>query len=219
MKSFPDQEARNATILLVDSSDILRLFTARQLERGFPDLKVVTSRSCREARGLAEDLQPLLVIAQRRLPDGSGAGFVAELAGKGLACGSIIIGRGTDGPLCNDVAAAAVSAVLPEPYETRELIALGQRLLRDAGHAALVREDAAPVGAQDPGGLDPNAVINGLAGLVAGLRAFEAELRANLADPQSVLAIVNDNVELLVAAAIDLAGSVRRTHPASNRLG
>jgi DNA-binding NarL/FixJ family response regulator len=204
------------TVLLADSSDILRLFTVRQLELAFPRIKFVTARSCREARELAGSLHPALLILQRCLPDGSGVGLLSELSRLGLASACIVIGRESDRRLCDDGGAAAISAVLPEPYETKDLVALVRQVLLDtAGNHDDRGFFMAAVSAGNPRPsqrLDTNSVINGLASLVAGLRAFEAELRASLSDPQAVQAVVNENIELLAGAARELATTLKHMH-------
>lgn len=186
------------TVLIVDDNDTLAFFTARNLQRDIEDLKVFTAKSCLEARGEADKHHPSVLIADLKLADGNGLDLVRELSERFPHLESILISGEEPPPFGRNT----LFGYLAKPYEADTLVQMVRQAL--AGEAA--QESPEPqIESVECTGYDRHLVRNRLAGLLAGLRAFGADLRAEIDDPEAIKATVDEYVDRLCASVTEVS--------------
>jgi len=79
------------TVLLVDDHDLIRQGLARAFERTHDFTVVGQAGSVLEARQLAENLMPQVIVTDVRLPDGSGLDVVRHLRKRWPAMGVVVL--------------------------------------------------------------------------------------------------------------------------------
>ena len=188
------------TVLIVDDNVTLAYFTARNLMRDIPDLDVITSASCSEARIEAARARPSLIIADYKLQDGAGHELIREIRDTYPGAAAILI-SGESVP--EDVLAAGPFTFLLKPYEAQSLL----NLVRSA-----LMEEQPPIGNPEAAlsvqckGYDRHLVQNRLAGLLAGLRAFGADVRFQAEDPQAVVQVLDEYMDRLCRVVVEVSG-------------
>ncbi|MBI5249738.1 MAG: response regulator [Desulfomonile tiedjei] len=196
------------TVLIVDDNTTLAYFTARSLQKNIQGIEVITAVSCREARAKSAGKSPSVVIVDIKLPDGSGLELVRELS-ESLPQMRAIVVSGNELP--RNVYGRFFGS-LKKPYGEEVLLALVRRALdQDLSAAAMSRRD--PPGQDRPApssGYDRHHVRNRFAGLLAGLRALQGDLKAQADDPPAIRRLAEEDVERLFGIAIELADIVKQ---------
>ncbi|MEJ2716881.1 MAG: response regulator [Deltaproteobacteria bacterium] len=186
------------TVLIVDDNDTLAFFTARNLQRDIEGLEVFTAKSCAEARAEAAKHNPSVVIADLKLMDGNGLDLVRELGERFPHLETILISGEEPPPLGR----GDLFAFLAKPYEADTLVQMVRQAL--AGEAPQPPSEA-QIETEDCVGYDRHLVKNRLAGLLAGLRAFGADLRAEIDNPEAIKATVDEYVDRLCASVTEVS--------------
>ncbi len=196
-------------LLLADDNQVLVRFTTRILESSIPHINVYSCYTYADARKLAKLHRPDLLILDRNLPDGDGYELIKELTDVLNKPKAIML---TAGSLADTQAArqpGRAYAVLKKPFEASELIstvkrALGANYENDSFDP---QTDPDIQGLTNPRAfvLDRHLVVNRLSGLMAGLRAFGADLRAKAHQPNAVLRLVDEHEDRLVRIVQELS--------------
>ena len=194
-------------LLIVEDNLNLGRFTARHLQHVLENVEVVTVLSCAGARVAATDHRPSVVVIDVNLPDGNGIDLAGELAKLVPECKAILISadRPQEVPL-------TVFGFLLKPYKIDSLAELIRAALATSsppaasGGGALT---AQPGNADGPLCPDRHWVRNRLAGLLVGLRAFGADLKADCGDPEAVRGDVDRYLEHLCETVIEISRMCR----------
>lgn len=195
------------TVLIVDDNATLAYFSARNLQRDLPETEVFSATSCRQAWDEADRNHPAVLVADLALADGDGLNLIKEMSARFPGLQAILITGEDPDPASR----AALFGFLVKPYEAEELARLVE--------SALERNvPGSTPAARDRSGAttyDRHHIRNRLAGLLAGLRAFGADLRANAEDPKAVNAIVDEYLDHLCSVVQE----VSRKLPDSRKRG
>jgi ActR/RegA family two-component response regulator len=194
----------STTILIVDDNATLAYFSARNLQRDLPGTQVFSATSCREAWDAAELHRPAVLVADWKLADGEGLGLIREMSARFPDLQAILISGEEPDPASR----RDLFGFLVKPYETTELAGLvGRALSRKAPEDASEKSvrNAVP-------SYDRHHMRNRLAGLLAGLRAFGADLRARANDPDAVNATVDEYLDRLCAAVQEVSSMLPKAH-------
>jgi DNA-binding NtrC family response regulator len=186
------------TVLLVDDNATLALFTARNLQKGIDGLNVVTAHSAAEARSVYEQHVPSVVIADVMLPDGNGMELIEEFRKQNPQVASIVI----SGNLPLDGQSWETGAFLLKPYEAEALVDAVKTALATNRGGKLRRVANPRRPADSP---DFHRVHNRLAGLLAGLRSLEADLREQAQNPLEIRRILDEDLDRLCASVMEIA--------------
>ncbi len=198
------------TVLIVDDNPTLLYFTARNLQRDLDGVEVMTAVSCESARAVAAERQPSVIVADLKLGDGSGLDLIEEMARNHPTMAAIIV-SGEEIPPSPTI---SLFGSLTKPYEAETLVTLVTDALRIDSRRPAPPVKPQPIQCQ---GYDHHYVQNSLAGLLAGLRAFGADLTERSHDPASVNRTVDEYLDRLCSLVVE----VSRKLPVcpSNRVG
>lgn len=147
------------TVLLVDDHDLIRQGLRRAFESE-PDVTVVgDAGTCAQARALAAELSPDVVVLDVRLPDGNGIDLAKELRATSASIGIVLLTMyggdqplfaaleagasaflNKDAPAAEVVAAAKHAATSPTAFSSPDLAGALQRKLRPTGPQLTARE-------------------------------------------------------------------------------
>jgi DNA-binding NtrC family response regulator len=193
-----------ATILLVDDNNNLVQFTAKNIETAVPGLSVLKAGSCQQAREIAAEKKPVMVVLDRRLPDGDGIALMQELLRQvpGLQC--VVVTADASETFNREAMNKGAMAVLAKPFEAEQIIAMVQRVVGSPGSA----NPPVPKGRKEDSDtviVDRHLIINRLAGLLAGLRAFGADLRAEANENVAIHKIIDEYLERMVATVREIS--------------
>lgn len=199
-------------MLLVDDNPTLSLFTAHNLKSAITGLEVLTARSCAEGRELANRYRPQVIVVDHGLPDGSGLDLLRELRVELPTAASILISADVDACANAEKAEELEVEALRKPFEADDLIEMVRRAI---GSGSGRREHSTTTGRAATDSLpdrrgEYHLLINRMSGLLAGLRAFGADLRESAQDPAAVRAITDEYVERLVANVREVSEILRR---------
>lgn len=178
-------------ILIVDDNTTLAYFTARNLERDIQDLTVSIAASCADAREQIEENSFAVMITDLNLSDGNGLDLVREVRSRFPEMSAILISG--DEPSAE--LRSGLHGFLLKPYEAPSLSALVK--------GALAKEPTSLRPAADASTLDKcrgynhHHVRNQLSALLAGLRAFGADLRESASSAETVNKTVDEYLDRL----------------------
>ncbi|MCA1959172.1 MAG: response regulator [Desulfomonile sp.] len=198
----------NATVLIVDDNATLAYFSARNLQRDLPETLVLSATSCRQAWEIVDQHRPEVLVADLVLADGDGMELIREMSIRLPGLQAILITGEEPDPLTQN----ALFGFLVKPYEAEELAWLVRSAL-DSKTSVSTPAMGAILSAEHA--YDRHHIRNRLAGLLAGLRAFGADLRANAENPQAVNATVDEYLDRLCSVVQE----VSRMLPDSRKRG
>jgi CheY-like chemotaxis protein len=178
-------------ILIVDDNTTLAYFTARNLERDIQDLTVSIAASCADAREQIEENFFSVMITDLNLSDGNGLDFVNEVRSRFPEMSAILI-SGEEPPheLRSDL-----HGFLRKPYEAPSLSALVRGALAKEPESFRQAVDVSAL--EKCRGYNHHYVRNQLSALLAGLRAFGADLREGASSPETVNKTVDEYLDRL----------------------
>ncbi len=218
-----------ATLMLVDGNQALLDLTMLKLRRAMPEVTIVAGHSCEDARRLAGTLIPDVAVIDRVLPDGDGLSLW-ELSERFPGIRMILLSSETAADGAN-AAVPALLGYLAKPYELNEIVDQVRYAFHASGRTLTVpavgeaRGWAAPAGSA--GGARRQA-LSRLAALADGLRALGADLRAHGTIGAVSQRLVDQRLETLVAAVLEITeclqtggsdGERCQRHPAASRTG
>lgn len=200
-------------VLIVDDNVTLAYFTARNLQREIKGVEATTAASCRQARDLSEKHPPSLLIVDLRLPDGDGLELLGELSEK-LPGVTAIVTSGNELP---QPLPSGICASLTKPYEIDALVDLVRKTL--PGSRVNNSESSERLNVYNshtqPVTHDCHSIQNRLGALLAGLRAFGADLTAEADDADAVRRLVEVYVDRLCATTLEVAEIIKVNYVSS----
>lgn len=197
-----------ATVLLVEDNEVLARFTARHLAVSLPGVDVQIAASVGLARSLARGMAFDVLIVDRELPDGDGLELGRDLKRQHPTLALIVTSADTHDVLTRAALGLEPSSLLTKPFESDELVgAVAQAL----GARVQVFSRTALGLPSDP----QHAARNRLAALLAGLRAFAADLRDGAHNQTVVLQLVDEYESALVEDVHALTRIISTLRPAS----
>lgn len=192
-------------LLLVEDNKLLSLMEAKHLSAAFPFLSLSVAKSGPEALSSAKRQPPSVIVLDCRLPGGNCCTLIGELLSIAPQSNVIITSAEPPGNLRGRTYRDKIFDILEKPFETEELVQVVGRALEATGHLHSVSEpeDEEKGGsdsrrAADATPSDRHHVLNVLSGILAGLRAFEADLVADCDSPKAVRAATEEYVPRLV---------------------
>jgi DNA-binding NtrC family response regulator len=208
--------------LLVDDNEMLRTLAARNLELDVPQLRAVGVSTCEEARRRVTKLAPDIMVLDQMLVDGTGLDLMRELASDIADTPVVVVSAEAGSALRQRALEAGAFAVLSKPYEAKALADIVIQALDQFGQRHKSKEPPAAV--TPTIGLSAEVVarvrhraINRLAALVAGLRAFEADLMDGADDRDAMRQIMDQYFERLLQTAADISELLRDLRPNDER--
>jgi DNA-binding NtrC family response regulator len=200
------QEFTVANLLLVEDNKLLSLMEARHLAEAFPFLSLSVAKSGAEALASTRESKPSVIVLDCQLPGGKSCRLINELLD--LSPDSKVIVTSAEPP--DDLRGRRyrdkIFDILEKPFETEELVCVVGRALEATGSLDVSATDATATQGKDidaetegdSAASDRHQVLNVLSGILAGLRAFEADLEADFESPEAVKAAVGEYVPRLV---------------------
>jgi DNA-binding NtrC family response regulator len=193
---------------MVDDNEMLTRFTAINLQSAIPGLRVVTARSCGEAKAMLDRHCPKVVIVDWLLPDGDGSELLEHIAD--ALPNSRVVFLSADAGAARRRRPDAAFEVLSKPVEAEHLVQVVERAL---GHATSLagRAPSEPDKGEVPEEREQrkHRLANRLTGLMAGLRALEADLRDAAQSSESVDQVLNEYMGYLLETAREVYELVR----------
>ncbi len=209
------------TLLLIDGNESLRHSTSLTLESALPDLKVLTTGRWLDALDLAEQYTPDVCIIDCLLPDGNGYILIKEINRILPEAKIIMVSAESPSSIKNNGMADGIFEILNKPYKANDMISCIQRIFLEDKPAdknkTTVDQFSNLLGPLSPTTplLDHHHVINKLAGLLAGLRAFGADLRAKSDDPIAVNKAIDTYLDRLVGTLNEVSHILHDTYSTS----
>ncbi len=194
------------TALIVDDNLTLAFFTARNLQRDVPNLKVITAATCEEAHRSAQENSPRVVIADYKLADGNGGVLAHELRSV-LPQSLFIIISGETVP---ENALDGVFGFLRKPYEASALADLVKAGLSATPSPPPIIDLAEPCVQLH---FDGHSVQNKLAILLVGLRALDTDLRAHTENDERVTRILDKYISGMSASIMEVSRMIAKNGP------
>lgn len=205
-------------VLIVEDNLNLAKFTSRSIAKARPEWKVLVAGSCFEATNLADHLTPDVALVDLSLPDGSGLDLMTELKHKSGDLSVIMTSASVTQRLCDEVERRGGHCVLEKPYDFRDFIKKAEEAHGNAGEASSEaaaiagegRDDAPPdpLAGEEADGVDYHYILNRLSGLLAGLKAFEADVRSAAGSEDEVRAMADEYAERLCGIVHDVAKTI-----------
>ncbi|MFH0823359.1 MAG: response regulator [Pseudomonadota bacterium] len=171
-----------AVLIVEDNKDVASVVT-QYISNGIPGAVICLAESCLQARSAFDEKVPDVLIVDVDLPDGDGFLLAREMRERfsGL---KVIVTSGVE-PSAMEIDASW--SFLSKPYEPRDLIGLVRWLVSPRKCVPALATDARSEGTdEEPPKFDGHRLKNCLAGLMAGIRAFQADLTADAEDPTAV---------------------------------
>lgn len=198
-------------VLLLDEDDDRALRICRTLGAAFPHLPVLRQRNAMELRCAVATKQPILAILGQAPPLRAARTLAWEL--KALRPSTPLVALAHDDTDANDwqTLGSSVIVILENEALERSLLHVIRRLEHGPGEPASEHRWPGPQQVQ----LDSHRVKNRVAGLLAGMHAFAAELRATAHDAAQVQSVANEYVERLVDVVADISAMVAASEPAA----
>lgn len=201
------------TILIIEDNPTLSRFTARVLGDQLEDMdiEIVTALSCTIARESIRKYRPAVVIVDRFLPDGNGLELISEMSKNGNSFRSILV---SGEPMYS--LPESVYAVFGKPFEIKKLAKVVRAILNKHNTESTAfkshknKSPAKPFQSIQPRPIDTHLIKNRLSGLLAGLRAFGSDIRAEADNPNAVLETTNFYVERLCSTVMDISSLIGR---------
>jgi DNA-binding response OmpR family regulator len=178
-------------ILIVDDNTTLAYFTARNLERDIQGIAVSTAASCADARRQIDEDFFSVMIADLNLSDGNGLDLVKEVRARFPEMSAILI-SGEEPP---QELRSGLHGFLLKPYEAPSLSELVRGAL--AKETRSLPQSTVTSAVEKCRGYNHHFVRNQLSALLAGLRAFEADLRHGASSPETVNKTIDDYLDRL----------------------
>jgi DNA-binding response OmpR family regulator len=207
------------TILLVDDNERLTAFTARILESRMPGLDVHRACSCAEARESVLEVCPDVIVLDWLLPDGSGMNLLIEIRQSLPWARIIVTSAESSAEFHKKALSCGAFDVVSKPFDMGELASLVRSALENARCRRESPHDAEPAGegetASQAPRFDRHLLMNRLSGLMAGLRAFGADLKAEAHDPDAVNETVDEYLDRLVNTVREVSDMLASTRDGS----
>ncbi len=201
-------------LLLVEDNQLLKIVEERHLRDAFPELIIHVASTGEEARRKADAHAPDLAVMDCRLPDCDCQTLLKDLVGMSPELSVIITSAEPPKNLQGKEFAANIYEVITKPYETEDLVGVVSRALRSKGFELSPKQadGVAPIG-NIPAApeFDRHRALNLLSGLLAGLRAFEADLEAEAESAEDVKRAVADYIPRLIGMVRDVTAIIRAT--------
>ena len=200
------------TLLFVDDNEMLRTFASRNLEMDIPRLRVIGASGCAEARRRVAEEAPDVVVMDQRLGDGNGIELMRELAAVIPRSPFLVVSADAAPSMRQRALAAGAFDVLSKPYETSVLVAAVRRAIANSFAEGTAGRDPSAANRSthnDDLGRVRHRVLNRLSALLAGLRAFEGDLRDAAGDGDTVNRIADRYCDRLVSAVLEVSDLLR----------
>ncbi|MCP4680450.1 MAG: response regulator [Deltaproteobacteria bacterium] len=200
-------------LLLIEDNKVLSLLESRHLSQVFPELDVITAGNGAEALHQARKQTLDAVIMDCHLPDLDFHSLLLDI--RKIAPNASIIVASAEPPsdLRVNQGTEQIFEILLKPYETEEFVDTVRRALRATGHTlspnVISKESVSNFIKDKPVTFDRHVTLNHLSGLLAGLRALEADLDAEAEDPHTVRELVEEYIPRLVGIVHTMTSSIK----------
>ena len=208
------------SLLLVEDNKLLSLMEAKHLRSAFPDISLTIAKDVEEAVSSAREAPPQVIVMDCTLPGGDCRTLLNDLLD--LSPDATIVVTSAEPP--RDLRGRSyrdkIFDILEKPFETEELVCVVDRALKATYGAdgvkkgdAQMKGDFHPSPHLENAPFDRHQVLNVLSGILAGIRAFEADLEAECDDRDAVVSMTSEYVPRLV----DMVNKVTRLIKAAGR--
>ena len=118
------------TILIVDDEELIRWSLAEELKSA--GYETVEAGTVKQAREVAEGIDPDLCILDIRLPDGTGVDLLRELRARDAELPIVMITGHGNIALAIEVTRLGATEYIPKPFDLREMLLVVERAIRTA---------------------------------------------------------------------------------------
>ena len=193
-------------LLLVEDNKLLSLMEARHLRAAFPDIILYSAKDVNEAIEAAKGTPPQVIVMDCKLPGGDCCSLLNDLLDISPNAMVVVTSAEPPGDLRGRSYRDKIFDILEKPFETEELVCVVDRALKATGMAVeLGDKEKSTDSILNPLKLsteqvpfDRHQILNVLSGILAGIRAFEADLEAECNDKKAVKAVVQEYVPRLI---------------------
>lgn len=179
-------------MIVIDDNETLAAFTARNIQRRMDGLEVLTASTCDEARRIAQNYPPSIIVVDERLPDGSGLELIKELSENNGSLIPILI----SGELPPENLRKGVFDAIEKPYEVETLIKAVDKALNlnsfSTKYSNVPESKPSNNLVSKPHDTDRHKLLNLLSALSIGLKAFDIVIRDNI-DNKDAINLALDN--------------------------
>ena len=207
------------SLLLVEDNKLLSLMEAKHLSAAFPELSMSVTKDALEALEFAAENQPAVVVLDCQLPEGNCCTLLSDLLEASPDSNVIITSAEPPNDLRGRSYRDKIFDILEKPFETEELVNVVGRALEAFGTVKLsTRSPLLTKSQQDQvrnvsegGPSERHKVLNVLSGILAGLRAFEADLEADCESPESVKVATGEYIPRLVEMVNKVTAFIKKS--------
>lgn len=184
-----------SNLLLVEANSLLNLTEQRHLREAFPDVRLFSARTGDEAKRIASHHPPDVVILGYPVSTGDTGDILANMVTVAPKSTYIVTGEAPSAETTERYK-DRLYEIIEKPFEVEELVYVAGRAL----HASTseTSHEPYPKDETEAPPFDRHKVLNVLGGLLAGIRAFEADLEAEAERPEVVRETVTEYVPRLV---------------------
>ena len=193
-----------ANLLLVEDNRLLGLMEAKHLRTAFPDIALSIANDFDAAVENAKHNLPHVIVMDCKLPGGNCCDLLHDLLEISPNAKVVVTSAEPPSDLRGRSYRDKIFDILEKPFETEELVCVVERALRETSrtedicvHVNVVDEGLRNIA---NGGLsfDRHQILNVLSGILAGIRAFEADLEAECEDSEAVKQTTEEYIPRLV---------------------
>ncbi len=198
-------------LLIVEDNLSLAMFTSRNIIIERPTWKTLVAGSCFEARNIIEHILPDSVLVDLGLPDGNGLDLLFEFHVAHKKMPVFITSASVSEKLKNEVTKRGGAGLIEKPFDVKDLVAVVEEKSSaddQESEESMPSEQSAPGRDDDtsrysPWTYSPNKSLdfhkmqNRLSGLLSGLRALGADMRAVAGDEDAVCKTADEYIDRL----------------------
>jgi DNA-binding NtrC family response regulator len=203
-------------LLLVEDNKLLSLMEAKHLRTAFPDVALSIAKDVDEAILSARSNLPEVIIMDCKLPGGDCCSLLNDLLD--ISPKSTVVVTSAEPP--DDLRGRSyrdkIFDILEKPFETEELVYVVGRALKATNRGIDSKGDLKNNERNvelsvslKTSSFDRHQVLNVLSGILAGIRAFEADLEADYNEPEAVKDDVAEYVPRLVEMVNKVTGLIK----------
>lgn len=202
-----------ANLLLVEDNKLLGLMEAKHLRSAFPDIALTIAKDVDDALCLAKAAPPQVIVMDCMLPGGDCHTLLNDLLDISPDATIVVTSAEPPRDLRGRSYRDKIFDILEKPFETEELVCVVDRALKATSeNDDVIEEEKNQIGMDLRSSppmeplFDRHQVLNVLSGILAGIRAFEADLEAECDNRDAIVSATSEYIPRLV----DMVNKVTR---------
>lgn len=198
-------------LLIVEDNLSLAMFTSRNILIERPHWKTLVAGSCFEARNIIEHILPDAVLIDLGLPDGNGLDLLFEFHMSHKNLPVLITSASVSEKLRTEVTKRGGAGLIEKPFDVKDLVVEVEKISvaeeegdddeqKEGEDSSEINDDIShysPWTYSPHKNLDFHKMQNRLSGLLSGLRALGADMRAVAGDEDAVCKTADEYIDRL----------------------